>query len=70
MNVVDDLWMPDVVNLVYCDSCLVLSEGIPVAIVIVSSIFMIELGRLSAFIRRAEGFVVPVLNNVNAIRIQ
>ena len=70
MNVVDDLRMPDVVNLVDRELRLDLRERVPVAVVIVAGVFVIELRRISSFVRRAESFVVPVLDDVNAVRIQ
>ena len=62
--------MPDVVNLVDGELCLDLRERVPVAIVIVARVLVIELGRISSFVRRAESFVVPVLDDVDAIGIQ
>jgi hypothetical protein len=70
MNVVDDLRMPDVVNLVDSDLRFDLRERIPVAIVIVTGVLVIELRRIGAFERRAECFVVPVFDDVDAVRIQ
>ena len=70
MYVVDDLWMPDVVNLVDRDLRLNLREGVPVAVVIVARVLVIELRRIGAFERRAECFVVPVLDDVNAVRVE
>ena len=70
MNVVDDLRMPDVVNLIDCNLRLDLREGIPVAIVIVAGVFVIELRRIGSFVRCAECFVLPVFDDVDAIRIQ
>ena len=61
MYVVDDLRMPDVVNLVDGELRFDLRERIPVAVVIVTGVLVIELGRIGAFERRAECFVVPVL---------
>ena len=70
MNVVDDLRMPNVVNLIDRELCLDLREGIPVAIVIVTRVLVIELRRISTFERRAECFVVPVLDDVYAVGIE
>ena len=70
MDVVDNLRMPDVVNLVDSDLRLELREGIPVAIVIVACVFVIKLRRVSSLVRRSERFVVPVFDDVDAIRIQ
>ena len=70
MNIVDDLRMPDVVNLIDGDLRLDLGEGIPIAVVIVAHILVIKLRRIGAFIRSAERFVVPVLDDIHAIGIQ
>ena len=62
--------MPDIVNLIHGDLSLDLRERIPVTVVIVSSILVIEHRWVSPFVRRAECLVVPVLDDVHAIRIQ
>src|SRR5688500_7116736 len=54
MNVVDDLRAPNVVNLVHGELRLDLCERVPVAVVIVTGVFVIELGRIGAFERRTE----------------
>ena len=41
MNVVNDLWVPDVVNLVYSDLGLYLRECIPIAVVVVAGVLVI-----------------------------
>src|SRR6185369_912298 len=64
MNVVDDLRAPDVVNLVDCKLSLNLRERVPIAIVVVSGVVMIKLGRVCALSRRAKRLVVPVLDYV------
>jgi hypothetical protein len=69
MDVMNDLWMPDVVNLVDSDLRLDLRERIPVPVVIVTCVLVIELRRICAFERRAECFVVPVFYDVYAVRI-
>src|SRR6185436_15502955 len=70
MNVVDDLRPPNVVNFVDGDLSFDLRERVPVAIVIVARVLVIELRRISAFERRAEGSVVPVLDDIHAVRIE
>ena len=45
-------------------------EHEPVAIVVVTGIVMVKLGRLATFSRRAEGFPVPVGNDVHAVGIR
>ena len=69
MNVVDDLRMPDVENLVDDQLRLNLRERVPVAIVIVAGVLVIELRRVSAFVRRAQSFLIPVVDDIHAIRI-
>src|SRR2546430_12021820 len=70
MDVVDYLRVPDVVNLVDGDLRLNLSEGIPVAVVIVAHILVIELRRTCSFVWRSQRLVIPVLNDVYTIGIE
>ena len=70
MYVVDDLRMPGVVNLVDGELRFNLREGVPVAVVIVACVLVVELGRIGAFERSVECFVVPVLNDVYAVRVE
>ncbi len=70
MNVVNDLRMPDIMNLIDRDLCFDLGKGIPVAIVIVADVLVIKLRRIGAFVRRAQRFVVPVFDDVDAVRIK
>ena len=44
-------------------------EHEPVAIVIVTGIMMIKLGRFSSFVRRAQRFAIPVGDDVDAVGI-
>lgn len=70
MNVEHDLRMPDVVDLIDGELCLDLREGVPVAVQVMADVPMIKLGRIGAFIRRAERFVVPILHDINAVRVE
>src|SRR5712692_3235058 len=70
MNVMDDLRMPDVENLVDGELRLDLRERVPVAIVIMTSVLVIKLRRIGAFVRRAQRLVVPVLDDVHPVRIR
>jgi hypothetical protein len=70
MDVVDDLRMPDVVNFVDGELRLDLGERVPVAVVVVTDVLVIELGRLGAFELCAKCFVVPVFDDVDAVGIQ
>src|SRR5688572_18454451 len=70
MYVVNDMRMPDVVDLVDSKLRLDLRERVPVAIVIVTYILVIKLRRLGSFIRRAERLVIPVLDDVDAVGIE
>ncbi len=69
MYVVDDLRMPDVENLIDDELRLDLRERVPIAIVIVAGVLVIKLWRIGAFIRRAQSLLVPVVDDVHAIRI-
>src|ERR1700752_499401 len=70
MNVMNYLWMPNIVDLVYSELRLYLRECVPIAVVIVTGIFVIELRRVSSFVRSAECLVVPVLDDIDAIGIK
>src|ERR1041384_438360 len=70
MNVVDDLRMPDVLNLVDRQLSLDLRERIPVAIIVVPGVVMIELRWVRALSRSAERFVIPRLYYIDTVRIQ
>jgi len=70
VDVVDDLRVPDVMDFIDCQLRFDLRKGVPVAIVIVADVLVIKLGRLGAFVRRAESFVVPIFDDVDAVRIQ
>ncbi len=69
MDVVDDLRVPHVLNLADGELGLGLTEDVPVAIVVVAYILVIELGRIGAFKRSAEGFPVPVGDDVDTVGI-
>ena len=69
VDVVDDLRVPDVVDLIDRELRLDLRKGVPVAVVVVADVFVIKLGRLGAFERRAERFVVPVFDDIDAVGI-
>ena len=66
----DDLRVPDVVDLIDRELRLDLREGVPIAVVIVADVLVVKLGRIGAFVRRAESFLVPVIDDINAIRVQ
>ncbi len=70
MYVVDDLRMPDVENLIDDELRLDLGERVPVAIVIVARVLVIELGRIGSFVRRAQSLLIPVVDDVDAVRIR
>ena len=70
MNVVDDLRVPDVVNLIDGQLRLDLRERVPVAVVVVADVFVIKLGRIGAFVWRAESFLVPVVDDIDAVGIE
>src|SRR6266550_9297466 len=53
MYVVDYLWMPGVKNFFDSDLRLDLGKGVPIAIVIMAGVFVIKLGRGTAFKGRA-----------------
>jgi len=69
MNVVDDLRMPDVENLVDDQLRLDLRERIPVAIVVMAGVLVIKLGRVGAFVWRAQSFLILVVDDIDAVRI-
>ena len=69
MDVVHDLRMPDDVQRVDGQTRLDLRERVPVAVVIVPRVFVVKLRRVSPFVRRAQCFVVPILDDVHAVRI-
>ena len=70
MYVVNDLRVPNIVNLVYGELRLDLGKSIPVAVVIVAHVLVVKLRRVGAFLSSAKRFVVPVLNDVNTVRIE
>ncbi len=70
MDVVDDLRMPDVVDLIDRELRLDLRERVPVAVVIVADVLVIKLWRLGAFELCSERFVVPVFHDIDAIGIE
>src|SRR5215510_7663346 len=70
MNVVDDLWMPNVVDFIDRKLRFDLSERIPIAVVIVTRVVVIKLRRVSAFGWSAERLVVPGFDYVVAIGIE
>ena len=70
MNVMDDLRMPDIENLVDDELRLDLRESVPIAIVIMAGVLMIKLRRIGSFVRRAQGFLVPVVDDVDAIGVR
>ena len=70
MNVVDDLRMPDVENLVDDQLRLNLRERVPVAIVVVAGVLVIKLRRIGAFVRRAQSFLIPVVDDIDPVRIR
>ncbi|MEJ7698223.1 MAG: hypothetical protein WKF71_01045 [Pyrinomonadaceae bacterium] len=69
VNVVDDLRMPLVVNFINGQLRLNLRERIPIAVVVVSDVFVIKLRRRGSFKLCAERFVIPIFDNINAVRI-
>src|ERR1044072_5883951 len=66
MNVVDDLRMPDVVNLVYGELRLDLRERVPVAVVIVTRVFVINVRRLCSLGGSDERLAGPLLDNIDS----
>ena len=70
VHVVDDLRMPDVVQLRDGQPRFRLREDVPVAIVIVADILVIELRRRDAFVRRAQRLAIPVAHDVHAVGIE
>ena len=62
--------MPDVENLVDDQLRLDLRERVPVAIVVVAGVLVVELRRIGAFVRRAQGLLIPVVDDVHAVRIR
>ena len=69
MNVVDDLRMPDVVDFINRQLRFDLRKSIPIAVVVVSDVFVIKLRRFSSFKRRSQSFVIPIFDNINAVGI-
>ena len=65
-----DLRVPDTVETVHDELRLDLRERIPVAVVVVTRVAMVELGRAAAFRRRAEGLRVPPADDVDAVGVQ
>ena len=70
VQVVDDLRMPDVVDLLDRQAVLGLREHEPVAVVVVAGVGLIDLRRRAPLERRAERLRVPLLDEVPAIRVQ
>src|ERR1700678_3555782 len=62
--------MPWIDNLLHREPGLYLSEGAPVAVVIMPHIVMPQNNRADPFVWRAEVFLVPVANDSLAIRVQ
>ncbi len=70
MHVVDDLRMPDIVQLRYGEPRFRLREDVPVAIVVVPDILLIQLRRRRAFVRRAQGFAIPARDDVDTVGVE
>ena len=70
MNIVNNIWMPDVQNFVYGELRFDLREGVPIAVVIVSGVVMINLRRRSSFGGSVQRFLIPVGNNIWAVWVQ
>ena len=69
VNVVDDLWKPLFPEQARDELGLFQVQHEPVAIVIVTGVVMIELGRFCSFVRRAQRLAIPVCDDVDAIGI-
>ena len=70
MHVINDLRVPDILDFLDREPRFGLREYVPVAVVIVPGVMMINLRRRCSLIWRAERLVVPVLDDIDAIRIQ
>ena len=68
MHVVDDLRMPGILQL-RGEALLGLRKDVPVAIVVVPDIFLIQLRRRRAFIRRAQCLPIPARHDIHAVRV-
>jgi len=69
MDVVDDLRVPDVVDLGDEGAGFGLGEDVPVAVVVVADVLLVEDGRGGAFVGGVEGFAVPVGDEVEAVGV-
>ena len=70
MYVMNNLRMPGVVYLVHRNLSFDLREGVPIAVIVVTCVFVIELRRIGSLVRGPESLVVPVFDDVDAVRIQ
>ena len=70
VHVVDDLRVPDVVELGDGEPRLGLGEEVPIAIVVVAGVLLVKLGRRSALEARAQRFAVPARDDLQPIRVE